>query len=255
MITSIDGALRPEDCLLAVLSYDNGENLRLTLNRIPKDLPCKVLVHIDGSTDGSDACVGEFPFPVLRTAKNTGIGRSIKNVINYAKEHRFKAICIIPGNHKNNPAEAMQLLNPIIAGSADYVQGSRFLQGGSHEGTPFFRLLGVRLYSLFFSLLTLRRSTDVLEGYRAYNLAIFDDPRIQIGQDWLDSYEFETYLHWKVLTGSQRYAEAPTSKVYSTHRRGWIRHRDRPKYTHIRPVIDWWRIMRPLFFLALRLKY
>lgn len=240
---------------MAVLSYNNSDNLRATLAQVPDDLPCAVVVHIDGSTDGSDRCVGEFPFAVLHTAKNSGIGRSIKNVISYARDHQFRAICIIPGNNKNTPREAMQLLTPIIEGRADYVQGSRFLKGGSHAGTPLFRLLGVRLYSLFFSVMTGRRNSDALEGYRAYNLAIFDNPRIQIWQDWLDTYEFETYLHWKVLTGSQKYLEVPTSKIYAEHRRGWILHRDRPTYTHIRPIVDWWRIMRPVFLLKLGIKH
>ena len=48
--------------------------------------------------------------------------------------------------------------------------------------------------SLLFRLYSRRPSTDLTNGFRAYRLSLFDDPRIQIDQDWLDDYEFEYYV-------------------------------------------------------------
>jgi len=252
-------AIQASDCLVAVLTYNNGEDLRLTMEKFPKEHEYAVMVHVDGSNDGSDACLATYPYPVVRTERNYGVGKAIKNSIGYAKKHGFKALVIIPGNNKNHPSEIPALIAPLLENKADYVQGSRFL-GASREdrrrdNTPLFRIIMVQVHALMFTVLTWKKCTDALEGFRAYTLSIFDDPDIAIHQDWLDTYELETYLHYKVLKSPRiRFCEVATSKVYPEDKKGVIVNRQGKKYSHIRPIIDWWRILRPLLFLILGLR-
>src|SRR5271157_1496576 len=83
------------DCLVAVFTYNNGSDLETTLRRFGADFPFPVVVHVDGSTDGSDACLKDFPsFAILRNPANKGIGRSVKNVIEYARLHSYKVIAL-----------------------------------------------------------------------------------------------------------------------------------------------------------------
>lgn len=196
-------ALTYKDCIVGLVTYNNGDDLELTLKKFPENAPYSVVVHVDGSTDGSDACLDKFTFPVISTNPNRGVGKAIKNCIEYAREHGFKAVAIIPGNNKNHPEEIPLLFEPILNGKADYVQGSRYLQGMAEERrrahTPLFRLVMVKVHALMFSILTGKRCTDALDGFRAYKVEIFDDPAINIWQEWLDTYELETYLHYKVL--------------------------------------------------------
>jgi dolichol-phosphate mannosyltransferase len=105
----------------------------------------------------------------------------------------------------------------------------------------------VKMHALLFTLLTGKKCTDALNGFRAYRLSLFKDPRINIWQDWLDKYEWETYLHYKALKLGYRFKEVPVSKIYPYNRR-------KIKYSHIRPFIDWWSILNPLLFLSLKLK-
>jgi dolichol-phosphate mannosyltransferase len=145
------------------------------------------------------------------------------------------------------------LFKPILNDKADYVQGSRYLPGGRRDHTPFFRLIMVKVYSLFVSLITWHWCTDALEGVRAYKLSIFDDANINIWQDWLDTYEYETYVHYKVLTSNYRVMEVPISKIYP-HDKKTLLNPGGKSYSFIRPFVDWWLIMRPLFYLRLGLK-
>jgi dolichol-phosphate mannosyltransferase len=250
------------DCLVAVVTYNNGEDLKLTMDKFPKEHDYSVVVHVDGSTDGSDACLSNYPYPVLRTKRNYGVGRAIKNCIAYARDHGFKVVVIIPGNNKNHPGEIPILLSPILEHDFDYVQGSRFL-GATREDhrrdhTPLFRIIMVQVHAFMFSLLTGQRCTDALEGFRAYKVSLFDTanyPDINIWQDWLDTYELETYLHYKVLKSKTiRFTEVATSKLYPPDKKGVVVNRTGKKYSHIRPIIDWWRILRPLLFLMLRIR-
>jgi dolichol-phosphate mannosyltransferase len=42
---------------------------------------------------------------------------------------------LLAGNGKDDPNEIPRVLAPILEGRADYVQGSRFLRGGSRANT------------------------------------------------------------------------------------------------------------------------
>jgi len=245
--------LDKKKCIVGLLTYNNGPNLEKTLLKFEKDFPFEVVVHVDGSNDGSDECLKNFPFHVLRSTTNSGVGRSAKNVIEYARKKGFEAVAIIPGNNKNDPREISRLMEPILTGEADYVQGSRYLPGSNRDNTPLFRLVMVKVHALLFSILTGKKCSDALEGFRAYKFSILDNPEIDIWQDWLDTYEYETYLHYKVLKLGYNYAEVPVSKVYPTNKKN-ILNRSGEHISHIRPIWDWWKILRPLIFLILRIK-
>ncbi len=81
-------------------------------------------------------------------------------------------------------------------------------------------------------------------GFRAYRLGLLDDERIRLEQDWLETYELEYYLHYKVISLGYRFREVAVSKNYPSRR----------KYSKIRPVMDWWSIVRPILLLRFGIK-
>ena len=241
-------------CLVAILTYNNGDDLQHLLARISVDFPYDLIVHVDGSTDGSDAILEKYPYRVLRQQKNVGVGKSIRNVFKYAADNQYEAIAILPGNNKNDPAEIERLLKPIIEDRADYVQGSRYLKGSRRDHTPLFRLIMVKVHATMLSLLVHRRITDALEGFRAIKLSILDDPAIDVEQDWLNTYGLETYLFYKVTADKKyRYLEVPVSKIYPENKKSLL-NKGGIKYSHIRPFVDWWHILKPIFYLVLKIR-
>jgi dolichol-phosphate mannosyltransferase len=87
--------------------------------------------------------------------------------------------------------------------------------------------------------------SDASNGFRAYKLSIFNDKRININQSWLNRYEFETYLHFKVITLRYKVHEVPVSKDYLS---------DVKNYSKMKPILDWWKMLRPLVLLKTHLK-
>ena len=150
------------------------------------------------------------------------------------------------GNNKDDPAEIPRLLKPIVEAGCDYVQGSRFLPGGSSPHLPPARWFFIKLSSFLFRLYTWKRCTDLTNGFRAYRLSLFGDPRIDIWQDWLDTYEYEYYVHWKAYTLGYKVTEVPVTKAYPAEKG--------VSYSKIRPFTGWWKMMRPFVLLALRIK-
>jgi len=170
-------------------------------------------------------------------------GFAIKRGYRYALSQGFDLIVIMAGNGKDDPREIPRLTEPISKNGFDYVQGSRFLPGGKGERTPFFRRIFTRLFPFVWTFLTGVRCTEVTNGFRAYRAAILEDPRINIWQDWLNGYELEYYLHYKVLTLGYRFTERPVSKVYS--------YAKKEAYSHISPLKDWQQIVGPIVLLRL----
>jgi dolichol-phosphate mannosyltransferase len=199
----------------------------------------------DGSTDDTSQHLSRFEFPIIRHPQNRGVGAAIKSGMRHALDNGYSEFCILAGNAKDDPRQISRLLAALRAG-ADYVQGSRFAAGGA-TNTPPFRRRMVRLHAAAIRLVTGYRGTDALNGFRAYRTELLRDGAIDVWQSWLDGYELETYLHYRVLTSGRRVVEVGVSKTYPE--RG-----SRVRYSHIRPVVDWWHILRPIPLLMLGLK-
>jgi len=221
---------------------------------VPKDIVNCMLVVNDGSTDSTYNEAVEAGALVISHEKHLGLGSALRTGINYALENSFDIITIMAGNGKDDGAEIPNLLNPIINEGYDYAQGSRYLDGGKIGGKmPLSRKFGTRLYPLLLKLTTGFPATDGTNGFRAYKTSIFDDKRIDINQKWLNGVSFEFYLHLKVLELGYKVKEVPVTKIYP-QQIAKFSYKDNKSYTKTRPIIDWWRIIKPLICLKLKIK-
>jgi dolichol-phosphate mannosyltransferase len=198
----------------------------------------------DGSSDNGAAELTKRGIKFINK-EHRGVGSCIKTAIKYAREHGFDIMVVMAGNAKDDPAEIADLLRPILEDRADYVQGSRYLPGGSSPNLPLFRDVAIKGLSLAFRLYTGKKCSDLTNGFRAYRLSILDDARMNINQSWLDGYEFEYYVHWKAVEYGCRMAEVPVTKTYPSNG---------VPYTKVVPVLGWWQMLRPFFLLAFGLR-
>jgi dolichol-phosphate mannosyltransferase len=227
-------------------AYNEEGIIGQVVAKVPTDVVDTILVVDDGSTDGTAGEAVEAGALVIRHGKNRGLGAAIRTAIDYASANGFDVIVIMAGNGKDDPAEIPRLLEPIATEGVEYVQGSRYLDGGRYGNMPLYRLIATKVYPWVLSLILGTRLTDCTNGFRAYRTSIFDDPRIDIHQAWLDAYDLELYLHYKVHRLKHRTKEVPVSKIY-------IRERGRP-YSKVKPITGWWSMLRPIVFLGLGLK-
>ncbi len=240
--------------IISIIPVFNEEKaIDKIVSRFRKGIVDLILFIDDGSTDSSLDKIkmlsnsdvgGELNIRYISHQKNEGVGAAIRTGIEYAIDNKYDIINVMAGNGKDDPAEIPMLVHPIISDGYDYVQGSRFLEGGRWDNLPLARYIGIKLYSYAWTVLTGKKITDVSNGFRAYKASLFSDKRINIWQEWLSRYELELYIHYKVITLGYKFKEVPVSKIYPLS----------GKYTKIRPFIDWWRILRPLIYLKLGIK-
>jgi dolichol-phosphate mannosyltransferase len=233
--------------LVSLFAYNEGDKLRATLDAFPAQRSYDVLVLDDGSTDGSLEGVEARGFKLITNQSNEGLGASIKKAFRYALDHNYDVIVIMAGNGKDNPVEISRLLDPIAHNGYDFVQGSRFLNGGAYGNMPPYRLVATRyVHPMVFSVLAGKRVTESTNGFRAIKTNVLRDERIDWEQPWLDQYELEQYVHFKVVRLGYKRTEVPVSKIYPSDRRGG--------YTKVKPFSGWWSMIKPLVYLAAGVK-
>lgn len=223
--------------------FNEGPAAADLVRRMPDDV-ARTFVVDDGSTDDGAELAERAGARVIRLGRNRGIGAAIRAGLDAARADGCDVAVVMAASGKDRPEEIPALLEKIDEGY-DYVQGSRFMAGGTSVNLPPFRSVLIHLFTWTFRVLTGFAGTDVTNGFRAYRLSLLDDPRVRVHQDWLDRYELEYYIHWKALTLGYSVIEAPVSKTYPARRSG---------YSKIRPVVDWWHMIRPALLLVTRLR-
>lgn len=235
------------DVLVAVVNYNQDQEIGQFLDRLSRNFSVADTVIIDDcSSDRSAEVARSAGYHLLSHSSNQGVGAAIRTGIQYARERGYTAIAIMSSNGKMRPEELDKIISPVRAGVADYVVGSRFLAGGSSPGLSLFRRVTIPLFSLFAWPLLGRRFSDVTCGFRCYNLKMFDDPRLDIDQPWLNRYEMEFYIHYWGCVLGMRFQEVAVTIPYN--------HLAPDRVSKIRPLTGWWSIVRPLILLRLGIK-
>ncbi len=232
--------------LLIAPVWNEERKIGVVVGRVPRDVVDEILVVDDGSTDASAQVASDLGARVVALGRTIGVGAAIRTGYRFAIDNAYDIAVVIAGNNKDAPEEIPRLLAPIVEERADLVQGSRFLSGRASFGhMPAYRKIATRLHPMLFSLAARRRVTDSTNGFRAVRTEILADPRIDLDQDWLAKYELEPYLYLQVIRLGYRVQEVPVTKIYPAKALG---------QTKIKPMTDWWRLLRPIFYIGLGIK-
>lgn len=227
-------------------AYNEEQRILKALSGMPPEVDLALVVD-DGSTDQTrEISLGNGAY-VITLPEHRNIDTAIRTGFEYALDNGFDIIVVMAGNGKDNAAEIPMLLHPIVKEDYDFVQGSRYLSGGAYENMPIHRTIGTRLYPILLRLSTGFPATDGTNGFRAFKSSILKDERIDIYQEWLGRTGMEFYLAMKVIQLGYKVTEVPVSKIYPYTDHYY-------SYTKVKPVKDWWNILKPLVYLTLRLR-
>lgn len=229
-----------------VPAFNEEAKIGHVVSRTNRNLVDKLLVIDNGSTDATAEVAARFGAEVLSFTDVRGVGASLREGLNIARNEDFDVAVIMAGNNKDNPDEIPALIDPICDESCDFVIGSRFVNGGSLGGDmPLYRRIATRIHPWLMSLFVGKQLSETTNGFRAIRLEMLNDPRFHLDQTWLDGYGLEVYLLFQTLKLGYKHKEVPCTKTYPPRALG---------YTKMKPIIGWWNILRPIFLLGFALK-
>lgn len=141
--------------------------------RIPRAMSgignIEVLVLDDGSTDSTLERARAAGAHVLRNATNQGLGKTFQTGVRQALMLGADILVNIDGDGQFDPADIPKLVEAVIAGEADMVTASRFLDPELIPEMPGIKKWGNRWVARIVWLLTGKRFRDVSCGFRAFS--------------------------------------------------------------------------------------
>lgn len=153
---------------LAIIPAFNEEKSIATIIQETKKYVNQVLVVDDQSTDNTGEMARLHGAIVIYHSENKGVGAAMKAGIAYAKKLEPNIVVTIDADGQHRPEDIPRLIEPIISGKADFVLGSRFLNG-QPINMPQIKKIGNRLLTFITSFLAGVKSTDTQTGFRAFN--------------------------------------------------------------------------------------
>ena len=237
----------PPEPLVAVIipALNEAGKIGRVLDKFPRDGRFEAIVVDDGSDDGTgEEASAHGADLVIRHEVRGGVGAAICDGWAAALERNRRYVALLSGDDQHEPGELVRALDTLLERKADYVQGSRWRKGGRVEGPSGGRGFGTRFYSAIFSVLVFRRITDATNGFRILDTKILRDPRIDMHQPWLTSYDLEPYILYKAIRLGYKVVEVPCT----------VRYHPREGHTKMRGIRDWWRLFRPALLLRTGMK-
>ena len=123
----------------------------------------------DGSSDSSARIAEACGATVIRHRVNRGYGGALKSLFNKAIEMKATALVVLDSDGQHEVADIPMLLKPILDKQADFVIGSRFIDGGGGTDMPAYRRLGIKVITAASNLSRDIPIKDTQSGFRAFS--------------------------------------------------------------------------------------
>ena len=151
-------------------------------------------------------------FKVFFQEQNQGKGAAIKAALGQVTGD---VVIIQDADLEYDPKDYPSLIEPIQAGLADVVYGTRFAGGGAHRVLFFWHSLGNRLLTLLSNMLTNLNLSDMEVGYKVFRADILKGVDLQSKR-----FGFEPEITMKLAKKQCRFYEVPIAYHGRTYEEG-----------------------------------
>jgi dolichol-phosphate mannosyltransferase len=216
----IFGSARIHSHCVVIPVINEGSRIASLLQRM-KELDISnvadVIIIDGGSTDGS---LGESYLrtvnvhTLLQKTDKGKLSSQLRCAYEYCLTKGYEGIVTIDGNDKDDPEAIPRFINALENG-IDFVQASRFVNGGIAENTPLSRDIAIRfIHAPMLALFSGFHWTDTTQGFRAYSSRMLLDPAVAPFRAEFETYELLAYLSYRAPKLGYKCLELPTIRRY-----------------------------------------
>jgi glycosyltransferase involved in cell wall biosynthesis len=160
--------------LAIVPAYNEQANLAELVRKLRQVEPkLDILVVNDRSQDQTASICQQLGVNTIHLPCNLGIGGAVQTGYKYAKLHGYSYAVQVDGDGQHDPQHIVELLRPLIDGTADLVIGSRYINKAGFQSTVM-RRMGIKYFSFLIKLLIRQKVTDPTSGFRACNAKVIE---------------------------------------------------------------------------------
>jgi glycosyltransferase involved in cell wall biosynthesis len=157
--------------LVAIPALNEEITVAAIVRAVPKEIhstSVEVLVVDDGSTDSTAAEARNAGATVVSHGRNMGLGTAFRTMLSHARRHGFHFMATIDADGQFDPLDLIELLEPVITGSSDFVTASRFIDPALTPQMPSVKRWGNARVAKLVTSLARTRICDATCGFRAY---------------------------------------------------------------------------------------
>ena len=162
--------IKQASTLITVPAFNEEDNIGDVISCVKQHVAlADILVINDGSPDATAAVARGAGAYVIDLPYNLGIGGAVQTGYIFAHEMGYDIVARLDGDGQHDPAQLVDLIQPVASGEANVVIGSRHVSGRGYQAS-LSRAIGIKLFATLVSLITGQRFTDTTSGFHAANL-------------------------------------------------------------------------------------
>ena len=201
--------------IVFIPTRNTAATIEKTWRLIPDDIraAAEFIVVDNASSDDSVAIARKLGLNVIRHDRDRGYGGSNKTAFDYAKTIGADIFIILHSDCQYDPAIMHRLLDPVLAGEADVLFGSRIMgKRALSGGMPWWKYIFNRFLTWIENVATRAGLSEYHSGYRIYTMKVLH--RIPYGLN-SDNWIFESEIIFQILNAGFSIKEVPIPTNYS----------------------------------------
>lgn len=218
---------------VVIPTLNEAKNLPTILPQIPEWV--HEVIIVDGRSADDTVAVARSLYPSVKIVMETrrGKGAALRAGFGAATG---EIIIMLDADGSMRPEEMVHFVGALMAG-ADFVKGSRFVQGAGTDDMSYFRMFGNWGLTTLVRLLFGGHFTDLCYGYVG-----FWSRHVPVISSLADGFEIETVLSLRACKGNLRIVEVASF--------------EKPRLfgeSNLRTIRDGWRVLTTIFIERLNI--
>jgi len=216
--------LQPQRFLLGIPVYNEQKYVTQVLGEVLRYAQ-DVLVIDDGSTDDTPLLLAKQSVEVIRHAENRGYGRSMQDMLRWAKFDGFDWLITMDCDEQHEPAAIPRFIHAARRDTADVVSGSRYLVSTPSDDPPpeDRRIINAQITDELNARLGISL-TDAFCGFKAYRVSACERLSLDV-----NGYDFPMQFWVQAVVHNLRIEEIPVRLIYNDPTRSFGGPLDNPR--------------------------